>query len=57
MKQTAPNTSEADLEFKALLFAMHQAGYTQDAIAAYLGKGKATINALLKPLQKKKEKQ
>jgi hypothetical protein len=48
--------SETSLEFKWLLFAMHEAGYTQDAMAAYLGKRKKTINEMLKPLQNGKGK-
>ena len=47
---------ETSLEFKRLLFEMHEAGYTQDAMAAYLGKSKKTINDLLKPLQAGKGK-
>jgi hypothetical protein len=50
------NLSEASLEFKRLLFEMHEAGYTQDAMAAYLGKGKKVINEMLKPLQTGKGK-
>jgi hypothetical protein len=48
--------SEISLELKWLLFEMHEAGYTQDAMAAYLGKGKKTINEMLKPLQNGKGK-
>ena len=44
---------EEDIHFKTLLFQMYQAGFTQEAMAKYLGRGKQTINALLKPLQKK----
>jgi hypothetical protein len=40
---------------KTLVFQMHNAGCTQDAIAAYLGKSKGLINTLLKPLQKGKK--
>jgi hypothetical protein len=47
---------ETSLELKRLLFEMHEAGYTQDAMAAYLGKGKKTINEMLKPLQDGKGK-
>ena len=47
---------DANLELKWLLFEMHEAGYTQDAMAAYLGKGKGTINEILKPLQNGKGK-
>ena len=43
------------LELKALVFQLYAAGHTQDAIAAYVGKSKSTINELLKPLQKKKK--
>ena len=50
------NFSETSLELKWLLFEMHEAGYTQDAMAAYLGKGKKTINEMLKPLQNGKGK-
>jgi transposase len=49
-------TPEQSLELKALAFQMHSAGYTQNAIAAYVGKSKSTINDLLKPLQKGKGK-
>lgn len=54
-----PSVSSLDtsLELKALIFQMHIAGYTQDAIAAYVGKSKGTINEMLKPLQKKKGKE
>jgi len=52
----AESLSETSLEFKWLLFEMHEAGYTQDAMAAYLGKSKKTINDLLKPLQTGKGK-
>jgi hypothetical protein len=48
--------SEISLELKWLLFEMHEAGYTQNAMAAYLGKGKKTINEMLKPLQNGKGK-
>ena len=48
--------SEASLELKRLLFDMHEAGYTQDAMAVYLGKSKKTINEMLKPLQTGKGK-
>ena len=48
--------SEISLELKWLLFEMHEAGYTQNAMAAYLGKGKKTINEILKPLQNGKGK-
>jgi hypothetical protein len=51
MKQSA-ETIETSIEFKSLLFQMHMAGCTQDAIAAYLGKRKSTINEMLKPLPK-----
>jgi transposase len=47
--------SDASLELKALIFQMHTAGYSQGAIAAYLGKGNSTINELMKPLQKGKK--
>ena len=47
---------ETNLELKSLLFEMHEAGYTQDAMAAYLGKSKKTINEMLKPLQNGKGK-
>jgi hypothetical protein len=47
---------ETSLELKRLLFEMHEAGYTQDAMAAYLGKSKKTINEILKPLQNGKGK-
>lgn len=52
----AESLSDTSLEFKRLLFEMHEAGYTQDAMAAYLGKSKKTINYLLKPLQTGKGK-
>jgi hypothetical protein len=48
------NTDEP-IELKLLVFQMHQAKYTQDAIAAYVSKSKSTINEMLKPLQKRKE--
>jgi hypothetical protein len=48
--------AETNLELKSLLFEMHEAGYTQDAMAAYLGKSKKTINEMLKPLQNGKGK-
>ena len=38
--------SDTGLELKWLLFEMHEAGYTQNAMAAYLGKGKKTINEI-----------
>lgn len=44
-----------EILLKTLVFQMHAAGCTQDAIAAYLGKGKQTINTMLKPLQKEKK--
>ncbi|MBB5063904.1 transposase [Granulicella mallensis] len=52
-----PSVSSLDtsLELKALVFQMHTAGCTQDAIAAYVGKSKGTINEMLKPLQKGKK--
>jgi len=50
------NLSDTSLEFKRLLFEMHEAGYTQDAMAAYLGKRKKTINEMLRPLQTGKGK-
>jgi hypothetical protein len=49
------SVGEETIALKALVFQMHMAGCTQDAIAAYLGKGKGTINAMLKPLQKEKK--
>lgn len=48
--------SETSLELKGLVFQMHLAGCTQDAIAAYVGKSKSTINEMLKPLRRGKEK-
>lgn len=48
--------AETSLELKSLLFEMHEAGYTQEAMAAYLGKSKKTINEMLKPLQDGKGK-
>ena len=50
------NLLETSLELKRLLFEMHEAGYTQDAMAAYLGKSKKTVNEMLKPLQTGKGK-
>jgi hypothetical protein len=50
MKQVV--NSETSVEMKLLVFQMHSAGCTQDAIAAYVGKSKGTINEMLKPLQK-----
>ena len=47
--------NEQSLELRSLVFQMHLAGCTQDAIAAYVGKSKSTINAMLKPLQKEKK--
>jgi transposase len=47
-------TTDVSLDLRALVFQMHDAGYTQDAIAAYTGKSKGTINEMLKPLQKGK---
>ena len=49
--------TEYSLALKTLVFAMHQAGYSQLAIATYVGKSKTDINQMLKPLQKGKEKQ
>lgn len=45
---------EDSLMVKLLVLQMHESGYTQNQICAYLQKSKTTINALLKPLQKKK---
>jgi IS30 family transposase len=45
---------DLSIELKTLIFQMHLAGCTQDAIAAYVGKSKSTINEALKPLPKKK---
>lgn len=53
MKQ-AKTTADLSIELKALIFQMHVSGYSQDAIAAYVGKSKGTINETLKPLPKKK---
>jgi transposase len=53
MKQ-AEKLNDLSLELKSLVFQMHLAGSTQDAIAAYVGKSKGTINEMLKPLQKRK---
>jgi len=50
------NPAETSLGLKSLLLEMHEAGYTQDAMAAYLGKSKKTINEMLKPLQNGKGK-
>ena len=57
MAKTATETvkTEDDLMLKMLLFQMHQAGVKQDVMAAYLNRGKQTINAILKPLQDKGE--
>ncbi len=52
MKETKTPT-ELTLELKALVFQMYLAGCTQDAIAAYVGRGKQTINEMLKPLPKR----
>ena len=49
-EQEQPNDT---LILKMLVFQLHSAGYTQDAISAYLGKAKKTINEILKPLQEK----
>jgi transposase len=43
------------LALKLLVLQMHLEKYSQDAIAAYVGKSKSTINEMLKPLQKRKE--
>lgn len=51
----AKTTGDVNLGLKSLVFQMHVAGYSQDAIAAYVGKSKSTINELLKPLQKRKD--
>jgi hypothetical protein len=48
--------AEDSLGLKWLLFEMHEAGYTQDAMAAYLAKSKKTINEMLRPLQNGKGK-
>jgi len=48
-------SSDVSLELKALIFHMHMAGYSQNAIASYLGKGNSTINEIMKPLQKGKK--
>jgi IS30 family transposase len=53
MKEIEAPTS-LSLELKTLVFQMHDAGCTQDAIAAYVGKSKSTINEMLKPLQKRR---
>jgi ABC-type transport system involved in Fe-S cluster assembly fused permease/ATPase subunit len=47
--------AEASVALKTLIFQMYQAGCTQGAIAAYVGKSKTDINQMLKPLQKAKE--
>jgi DNA-binding CsgD family transcriptional regulator len=47
--------AELGLAFKSLVFQMHIANYTQDEIAAYVGKSKSTINEMLKPLKKRRE--
>ena len=49
------NIDEEPTALKLLVFQLHHAKYTQDAIAAYVGKSKGTINEMLKPLQKRKE--
>jgi hypothetical protein len=54
MKETK-TTGDVNLELKLLVFQMHVAGYSQDAIASYVGKRKSTINEMLKPLQKRKD--
>jgi DNA-binding CsgD family transcriptional regulator len=46
--------AEDSLLLKLLVLQMHESGYTQDQICAYLQKSKSTVNALLRPLQKKK---
>ncbi len=53
----ADSQPEVSLAFKALVFQMHVANYTQDEIAAYIGKSKSTINEILKPLKKRREDQ
>ena len=52
--KTTEIPTDLSLELKTLVFQMHLAGCTQDAIAAYVGKSKSTINEMLKPLQKRK---
>jgi transposase len=54
MKETKA-TGDVNLELKSLVFQMHVAGYSQNAIAAYVGKSKSIINEMLKPLQKRKD--
>ena len=51
----AKATGDVNLDLKSLVFQLHVAGYSQDAIAAYVGKSKLTINEMLKPLQKRKD--
>jgi hypothetical protein len=48
---------DVSLALKTLVFQMHQAGFTQGAIAAYVGKSKTDINKILRPLQKEKVKE
>lgn len=50
------DSSDESITLKMLVFQMHSAGYSQDEISAYLNKSKVTINAMLKPLQKKRQK-
>jgi hypothetical protein len=44
---------DESIVLKLLVFQMFSAGHTQDEIAGYLKKSKRTINAILKPLQRK----
>jgi hypothetical protein len=48
------DTKDVSPTLKLLVFQMHEAGYSQAQIAAYVNKATATINAMLKPLQRKK---
>jgi transposase len=54
---SAEDAKEESVTLKLLLFQMYSGGYTQDEIAAYVGKSKTTVNTMLRPLQKKKGKE
>lgn len=56
MTSASKNATDEDLLLKILLFHMHQAGLSQDAMASYVRKSKHTVNAVLKPLQKKESR-
>jgi transposase len=53
---TSEETKDDSVALRLLVFHMHSAGYTQNEIAAYVERSKTTINAMLKPLQRRKGK-